>query len=139
MHLLKAIFAGVGAGLLGILTSWLVTGVIFHPYQRQSPDTFRGTEGPREYALASGATLIAALIVALFFALTGGVPSIAGSSWLANGAIFGVFCWATVGAPVLLSMGVFVNFHRGVVMGLLLDWLLVSVLAAVASAWAVLG
>lgn len=58
---------------------------------------------------------------------------------LANGVVFGVFCWAAVGAPVLLSMGVFVNFHPGVIIGLLLDWLLLSVLAAVAAAWAVLG
>jgi len=138
MHFSNALLAGGAAGLVGVITSWLVTGVLFHPYQRLTPATWRNKEGPREYALASGTTILAALIVALFFALTGGVPALAGSSWAANGALFGVLCWAVLGLPVLLSMALFVNLHPGVVVGLLLDWLLVSVLAALAAAWAVL-
>lgn len=138
MHFTNALLAGVGAGLVGVITSWLVTGVIFHPYQRRTPGTWRSEEGPREYALASCVTVLAALIVALFFALTGGVPTLAGSSWVANGALFGVLCWAALGAPVLLSMSLFVNVHPGVVIGLLLDWFLVSVLAGLVTAWAIL-
>ncbi len=137
MHVGNALLAGALAGLAGILTSWFVTGVVFHPYQRLTPATWRASEGAREYALASGTTVLAALIVALFFALTGGVSTLAGSSWLANGALFGVLCWFALGAPVLLSMSVFVNIHPGVVVGLLLDWLLVSLLAALAAAWAI--
>jgi hypothetical protein len=137
MQLTNALLAGLSAGLVGVITSWLVTGVIFHPYQRRTPGTWRSKEGPREYALASGATVLAALIIALFFALTGGVPTLAGSSWVANGAAFGALCWAALGMPVLLSMGLFVNMHPGVVIGLLLDWFLVSVLAGLVTAWAV--
>ena len=137
MHFTNALVAGAVAGLFGVMTSWLVTGVMFHPYQRLTPGTWRLKEGPREYALASGATILAALIIAIFFALTGGVPTLAGSSWVANGALFGFLCWAALGVPVLMSMGVFVNVHVGVVIGLLLDWLLVSVLAGLATAWAV--
>ena len=137
MHFTNAIVAGVAAGLVGIMTSWLVTGVIFHPYQRLTPGTWRHKEGPREYALASGATVLAALIVAIFFILTGGVSTLSGSSWAANGALFGFLCWAALGAPVLWSMGLFVNLHAGVIIGLLLDWLLVSLIAGLATAWAV--
>jgi hypothetical protein len=137
MHFSSALIAGVVAGLAGVMTSWLVTGVIFHRYQRLTPDTWRHKEGPREYALASGATVLAALIIAIFFTLTGGVPTLAGSSWAANGALFGFLCWAALGAPVLLSVGLFVNLHGGVVIGLLFDWLLVGVLAGLATAWAV--
>ena len=137
MHFTHVLVAGVVAGLVGVMTSWLVTGVMFHPYQRLTPGTWRHKEGPREYALASGTTVLAALIVAAFFAVTGGVPTLAGSGWVANGALFGFLCWAALGAPVLLSIGLFVNVHAGVVIGLLLDWLLVSVLAGLATAWAV--
>jgi hypothetical protein len=135
MHFTHAIVAGAAAGLVGLMTSWLVTGVVFHSYQRLTPGTWRLKEGPREYALASGATVMAALIVAIFFTLTGGVPTIAGSSWWANGALFGFLCWAALGAPVLGSMSVFVNVHPGVVIGLMLDWLVVSLIAGLITAW----
>lgn len=137
MHVARVLLAGVGAGVIGIFTSWLVTGVLFHPYQRRTPDTWRKTEGAREYALASCTTVLAAVVVSLFLAVTGGVPALAGPGWPANGALFGVLCWAALGAPALLSMGLFVNVHRGVVIGLLLDWLLVSVVAGLAAAWAI--
>ena len=134
---MNALVAGVVAGLVGVMTSWLVTGVIFHPYQRLTPATWRRPEGPREYAFASGTTVLAALMIAIFFALTGGVPALAGSNWVANGALFGFLCWFALGAPVLLSISLFVNIHAGVVIGLLLDWLVVSVLAGIAASWAV--
>src|SRR5262245_45386527 len=137
MSFTNVLVAGVAAGLGGVMTSWLVTGVMFHPYQRLTPGTWRLKEGPRQYTLASGATVFAALVVAIFYMLTGGVPTLAGSNWAANGALFGFLCWAALGAPVLWSMSLFVNVHPGVVIGLLLDWLVVGLLAGLATAWTV--
>jgi hypothetical protein len=134
MALGNALMAGVVAGVGSIFTSWFFTGFLFHPFQRHTPATWR-TEGPRQYALASATNVVASLVIALFFAMTGGVASLAGGNWLANGLLFGALCWAALGAPVLLSVALFVNLHRGVVMGLLLDWLVVSLLAATATAW----
>jgi hypothetical protein len=37
---------------------------------------------------------------------------------------------------VLLSVAIFINVNRGVVIGLLLDWLVVCTLAGVITAWA---
>ena len=138
MQLTRALLAGVAAGVVGIFTSWFLTGFLFHPYQRLTPTTWRPAEGPRHYALGSATTVLAALVIALFFAITGGVPAIAGPGWVANGLLFGVLCWASLAVPVLLSMSIFVNVHSAVITGLLLDWLVVSVLAALASAWAIL-
>lgn len=135
MPLTKILLAGTVAGVAGILTSWLVTGMAFHPYQRLTPATWRTSEGPRQYALASGTTVLAALMIALFFSLTGGVTAFGGAGWVANGLLFGLLCWAALGAPVLCSLALFVNVHRGVVVGLLLDWLLVGLLAGLAAAW----
>ncbi len=137
MHLMRALLAGAAAGIGGVMASWLFTGVIFHPYQRLTPSTWRPEEGSREYALSSALTIFAAVVVALFFALTGGVPVMAGLGWLVNGAAFGLLCWAALALPVLLSVALFVNLHALVVVGLLLDWLVVSLLAGVAAAWAV--
>jgi len=133
--LTRILFAGALAGVLGVLTSWLVTGVAFHPYQRLTPATWRATEGPRQYAFASGATVLAAVMIVLFFSLTGGVHALAGTGWLLQGLCFCFLCWAALGAPVLFSIALFVNVHRGVVVGLLLDWLLVSLLAGAVAAW----
>jgi hypothetical protein len=134
MAFVNALMAGAVAGVGSIFTSWLVTGVLFHPFQRHTPAIWR-PEGPRQYALASAINVLASLVIAQFFAMTDGVASLAGAGWLANGLLFGALCWAAIGAPVLLSVAVFVNVHRGVVMGLLLDWLVVGLLAATATAW----
>ena len=134
MHIPTALLAGAGAGVVSVFTSWLITGVLFHPYQRLTPATWRPVEGPRQYALASGITVSAALAISLLFALTGGVQPLIGSRWLANGLAFGALCWAALALPILSSVAVFVNLHRGVVVGLLLDWLLVSLLAGAATA-----
>ena len=137
--LTRILIAGAVAGVLGVFTSWLVTGVAAHPYQRLTPATWRAAEGPRQYALASGATLLAALMIALFFGLTGGLHALAGAGWMLQGLVFGFLCWAALSAPVLFSIALFVNLHRGVVIGLLVDWLLVSLLAGLAAAWTLRG
>ncbi|HEY9450051.1 MAG TPA: hypothetical protein VIQ60_09855 [Gemmatimonadaceae bacterium] len=51
------------------------------------------------------------------------------------GIIFGALCWVALAVPVLLSMSAFVNLHRGMVLGLALDWLVTSVLAGAAAGW----
>ena len=122
MPLTKIFFAGALAGVLGVLTSWLVTGVAFHPYQRLTPATWRATEGPRQYALASGATLLAALMIVSASASEGYTASRGRDGccrlW------FGFCCWAALGAPVCFRRAL-VNLHvaRG---GSVLDWLLVA-------------
>jgi len=42
-----------------------------------------------------------------------------------SGLLFGFGCWAALALPVLLSIAIVVNLHRGVIAGLLLNWLLV--------------
>ena len=74
-------------------------------------------------------------MIVFFFSLTDGFHALVGKGWLLQGGLFGVLCWADLGAPVLFSIALFVNLHRGVVVGLLLDWLLVSLFSGVAAAW----
>lgn len=128
----RVILAGVGAGILGICASWLITGVVFHPFQARTPGTWRAGEDSAQYAAASGLTLLAALVVSTLVALTGGAHLLAGAG---GGALLGTLCWAALALPVLLSVSLFVNVHRGVIAGLLLEWLVTSAAAGAAAGW----
>ena len=129
------LLAGAVAGVIGIMTSWFITGVLVHPLQAETPNTWRATEGPAQYAGASALTLLAALIVSFFFAATGGVHISGVHAGIMSGLTFGLLCWAALALPVLLSMSLFVNMRRGFVLGLILDWLLVSVIAGGCAGW----
>ncbi len=48
-------------------------------------------------------------------------------------AVFGISLWAVAVAPVIIEVALFVNWHRGFVAGLLLDWLIVCVVASIAA------
>ena len=135
MSIGRVLIAGAAAGLLGALASALITGRLFHRFQALTPQTWRAGEGPKQYALASGLTLLCALLVATLFNAAGWAFSVS-ESWCLNAALFGVLCWAALVAPVLLSMALFANVNRYFVLGLLLDWLVVATLASVAMAWA---
>ncbi len=131
----RVVVAGSIAGVAGIFTSWLITGVLFHPFQRLTPSTWRSGEGAMQYAGASALTVLAAFVVSAFFAVTGGLHVAFVAPGIVNGLAFGLLCWAAFAVPVLLSVATFVNVHRGVVLGLVLDWLVVSLLAGATAGW----
>jgi len=130
---LRVLLAGLGAGIIGIAASWLLTGVLFHPFQARTPETWRREEGAAQYAASSGLTLFAALAVSVLVALTGGAHLFVGHA--VDGAVLGALCWGAIALPVLLSMGLFVNVHRGVITGLLTEWLITSTVAGAACGW----
>jgi hypothetical protein len=129
------LFGALG-GVIAIFTSWLITGFLFHRFQAETPGTWR-PEGPRQYAAASALDVFAGAAIGLLYWHTGGVHIGGGAGWLFRGALFGVLAWLALALPVILSMATFVYLHRGVVVGLLLDWLAVALLASIACAWAV--
>ena len=131
--ILRVVLAGLGAGVVGICASWLLTGVVFHPFQARTPGTWRADEGAAQYAAASALTLFAALAVSTLVALTGGAHLFAGRA--IDGAMLGALCWGAIALPVLLSVALFVNVHRGVITGLLTEWLITSAVAGAASGW----
>lgn len=127
--LLAALISGVG----GIFASWLITGTIFHPFQARTPQIWRASEGAVQYAAASGLTVLCALLITVLFAATGGLNGVVGP--ITNGVYFGFLCWIAVAVPVTLSSAVFINIDKGVVIGLLLDWLTVCLLAGGVAGW----
>ncbi|MBV8143710.1 MAG: hypothetical protein JO184_01795 [Gammaproteobacteria bacterium] len=133
MVTLKILAAGVIAGLVANVTGYLITGRIFHSYQAKTPGTWRATESWTHYQYAMLLRIAACVGISFVYALLG--ASLAhGSNALSRGICFGAMLWAITILPFLLETALFVNWHRGFVAGLLLDWLVVCVLASVAAA-----
>ncbi len=109
---------GAPAGMVMAMTSgWLITGFLCHPFQKATPSTWR-SEGRAQHALAmlwygvGGATLGALDARAAW-----------SHSSFKSALVFAALIWGVMAAPVLV-MATYVNMHRVVVAGLLLEWLL---------------
>ena len=133
MVTLKVLGAGVIAGIAVNATGYLITGRIFHPYQAKTPDTWRASESWTRYQYAVVIRLAACIGVAYAYAMLGAGLAL-GAHAVPRGIGFGSILWAITILPLLLEVGLFVNWHRGFVAGLLLNWLLVCVIASVAAA-----
>jgi len=130
---LKILAAGVIAGIAANATGYLFTGRIFHSYQARTPGTWRAAESGTHYLCATVIRIAACIGVAFVYAFLGARLAL-GTNALSRGITFGSIIWAVTILPVLLEVALFVNWHRGFVVGLLLDWLVVCVLASVAAA-----
>jgi hypothetical protein len=130
-----ALAPGLIAGVISIFGSWLWMGVIFHRYQKETPNTWR-TEGPRSYAVASLLHLFAALGIACLFALVLRFNVGSFSVGLAGSIRFALCIWGAISLPIILESALFIRLHPLVVVGQLLDWLTTSLAACVVtSCW----
>jgi hypothetical protein len=129
-----ALAPGLIAGVISIFSSWLWMGVIFHRYQKATPNTWR-TEGPRSYAIASLLHLIAALGIACLFVLMVRFNVGISPVGLAGSIRFALCIWGAISLPIILESALFIRLHPFVVVGQLLDWLTTSVAACVVTSW----
>src|SRR5438552_13934825 len=63
-----AIVPGLIAGVVSLFTSWFWMGLVFHRYQRATPETW-GPEGPRTYALSSLVRVVSSLDISILYVL----------------------------------------------------------------------
>jgi len=124
--LMQVVLAAVISAAVGITVDWLVSLKLFHRYRSRTPGTYR-PPARRRFALMWSSIVLAAFTYAVFFAITGGIGWLNVSQWVRIGILFGVGCWMALALPLVLSLSVFINLHRGVVIGLLIDWLFLSV------------
>jgi hypothetical protein len=129
-----ALVPGLIAGVISVFTSWLWMGVIFHRYQRETPETFR-PEGPRSYIFASLLHVLAAIGIACLFTLVVLFKVGIFAHGLQGSLSFAIGIWGAMALPILLESAVFIRLHRLVVVGQLLDWLTTSVLACTIIWW----
>jgi hypothetical protein len=135
MSLMRLVIAGAVGGFLSIFTSWLITGNLFHRYQRLTPETWR-PEGPKQYGLSSVLQILQGAALGVLFFATGGMSALPGAAWPLRGLVFGALAWLALACPVILGTAIYVKLHRGVVVGLLLDSVVAVQLMSWAAAWA---
>lgn len=121
---MRVFLAGLLSGVIGILIEWAIH-TRFIRYRRKTPATWRARD-TRLYLLGSAALMLSGFTYAGFFAVTGGIGWLNVRQWVQVGLLFGFGCWAALVLPVLLTVSIFVNLHRGVAIGMLLNWLLIS-------------
>ncbi|MGA2707802.1 MAG: hypothetical protein ACLQJ0_12810 [Steroidobacteraceae bacterium] len=128
----RIVVAGGIAGVLSTVTGYLITGRLFHPYQARTPNTWRSTESWSSYLVSTGLRLFAGVAIACLYAGIDFGISFVDRGTILSGASFGLGLWAMTVAPMTLEAALFVNWHRGFVVGLLLDWMVVFILAGIA-------
>jgi len=129
-----ALVPGLIAGIISILTSWLWMGVIFHRYQRATPEIWRA-EGPRNYALSSIVRVLSAIAIAVLYVLVARFHVGLFSDGIAGAFRFAAAIWIAFAAPVAIESAIYVRMHSMVVLGQVIDWLTTSILACVITAW----
>lgn len=128
-----ALVPGAIAGVLAVLGAWFWIGVVFHRYQKLTPNTWR-PENNRSYGLSSAITFLSCIAIATLFLLvarTGGV--FAGG--LPGALRFAAVCWMALTAPVIVNAAVFINLHPWFVVAQVVDALTTSMLACGITAW----
>src|SRR5438874_12796710 len=63
-----SIVPGLIACVVSIFTSWFWMWLVFHRYQRATPETWR-PEGPRNYALSSLVRVLSAVAISILYLL----------------------------------------------------------------------
>jgi|SRR5579864_4045420 len=119
----RILSAGTASSIASLVIAYVVIAWLFHDYQKLTPSTWR-PEGPREYTLGSCVYLISGFGFAILFAMTGTALTSRIGHWLPAGLIFGLTCFVALPLPVILSEAIFINIHRGFVLGTLLNSLI---------------
>jgi hypothetical protein len=132
--ILRILAGGIIAGIVANVTGYMITGHLFHPYQSKTPDTWRQPESWTHYGYAAAFRTAACIGIGfLYVAIGTGFPGLPTQAIL-RGATFGSILWAVTMLPLMLEVSLFVKWHPGFVVGLLLDWLVVCVLASESAA-----
>ena len=122
------ILVGVLAGAtLSVTTSYAITALAFHRFQRATPETWR-RDSWRQHVGAILLYALAGASVALIFVAAGAPP--VGSTLMLLLAAMASLC-----AICLLIQAVYVRWHLLFVVGLVLEWLVFVAGVLLACAW----
>lgn len=125
-----AIVPGLVAGILSILASWFWMAVVFHRYQRSTPETWR-PETARNYILSSLVRVFSAFAIAMLYVLVARFHVGYFGEGIAGAFRFGAVLWIALAAPVAIEAAIYIRLHSMVVLGQVIDWLTTIVLTCV--------
>src|SRR5438128_750962 len=135
MNTLRAALApGLIGGIISIFGSWFWMAVVFHRFQKQTPETWR-PEGPRNYIGASLLHLVAAIGIACLCTLMIRFNVGMFGPGFGGGTRFALAIWGAISLPIIAESALFIRLHPLVVIGQLLDWLTTSLVASLATNW----
>jgi len=123
-----AIVPGLIAGVVSIFTSWFWMGLVFHRYQRATPETWR-PEGPRNYVLSGLIRVLSAVAISILYVLVARFHVSFFADGLVGALRFAAIIWIALAAPVAIEAAIYVRMHSMVVLGQVIDWLSTAVLA----------
>src|SRR6266404_2874123 len=129
-----ALAPGAVAGIISIFTSWLWMGVVFHRFQKQTPNTWR-PENNRSYTLSSAIHFLTCIAIATVFLLVARMGGVFAGG-LPGALRFAAVAWMALAAPSIVDAAIFINLNPWVVVGQVVDALTTSVLAcAITACW----
>jgi hypothetical protein len=128
-----ALAPGAIAGILSIFTSWLWIGVMFHRFQKMTPNTWR-PENNRSYGLSSAITFLSCIAIATVFLLVARMGGVFAGG-LPGALRFAAVMWMALAAPSVVNAAVFINLHPWFVVAQVVNALTTSVLACSITAW----
>jgi len=103
MNTLRAAFVpGLIAGIVSIFTSWFWMGLVFHRYQRATPETWR-PEGPRNYALSSLVRVFSAIAISALYVLVARFHVGFFADGMVGALRFAALIWIALSAPVAIE------------------------------------
>lgn len=137
MNILRAaIVPGMIAGAASILTGWFWMGVVFHRYQRATPETWR-PESARNHILSSVVRVFSASAISFLYVLIVRFHVSLFTDGIGGALRFAAVIWIALAAPVAIEAAIYVRIHSMVVVGQVVDWLTMTVLAcAITFVWA---
>src|SRR4030095_9580578 len=103
-----AIVPGLISGIISIFTSWFWMGLVFHRYQRTTPETWR-PEGPRSYALSSVVRVLAAIAISVLYVLVARFHVAFFADGIVGAFRFAAAIWIALAAPVAIEAAISVR------------------------------
>ena len=128
-----ALAPGAIAGIVAVFMAWLWMGVVFHRFQKLTPNTWR-PENNRSYTLSSVITILTCIAIATVFLLVARMGGVFAGG-LTGALRFAAVCWMALTAPYIVNAAVFINLHPWFVFGQVVNALTTSVLACGITAW----
>jgi hypothetical protein len=122
-----ALAPGFVAGILSIFFGWLWMGVVFHRYQKLTPNTWR-PENNKTYALSSLISILTCIAIATVFLLVARMGGVFAGG-LPGALRFAAVAWMAFAAPAFVNAAVFINLHPWAVFGQVVNALTTSLLA----------
>ncbi len=133
-----AFLPGLIAGVISIFTSWFWVAVVFHKYQRRTPQTWRAETAVNH--LVSSLVQLGACLASRPCMSWSRAGMEASSARVSTGAIwFAFLAGAPSPCPILINNALYVNLHPLVTLGLLLNWLTTALLASLITGWWLVG